>query len=202
MKTRRSLVLLFASVLTLSVLLPGAATGRGTPRHLSNAAARKAAVPAAWDVARENPSVNSVKLRRCARQAADRFVCLAVDRGSSSQLATTCRVWIRVAGTDASPNATVRLIKCKNHRYALLKAADAETALLAEAQTFGGSEVTVAIIARFNRLELAALAGWTRPAIADPRRKEFCGADLRATLVGDQIEVRVTRGPFCLLPNS
>lgn len=202
MKTPRSLLLLLTFVLVLAALLPPTASGQDAGRFLSNAAARRAALPVAWDVARRNATVNSVKLHGCDRRAADRFVCLAFDRGSNSVLATTCRVWVRVQGTNAKSNATLSLISCKNHRFALLKADEAEAAMLTEAQKIGGPETRFSMDGRLSRVELAGTGVWIRPAAADPVKQELCFVGLRATLVGEQVQVHVARGPTCVLPSS
>jgi hypothetical protein len=200
MKTSRFLLIPLAFLLMLAALAPSAASGQEAKPWLSNAAARKAALPVAWEVARQNHSVNSVKLHGCDRRAADRFVCLAFDRGSNSERATTCRVWVRVEGTDAKSKANLTLIDCKNHRFALLRAAEAEAAMLAEAQRIGGPEVIFSMYGRLSRVELTGSAGWLRQASTNPTKKETCGVNLNATLVGDQVQVRVIQGPYCLLP--
>jgi hypothetical protein len=200
MKLHRSLLILSALVLMLAALAPPVASGQNAGRLLSNAAARKAALPVAWDVARRNPAVNSVKLHGCDRRAANRFVCLAFDRGSTSTTATTCRVWIRIEGTDARSTATQSLIDCKNHRFALLRAVEAAAAMHAEAQKLGGPEALFSMNGRLSRVELAGDGGWLRPARADPTKHELCVVELRATLVGEQVQVRVARGPDCAFP--
>jgi len=162
-----------AFVLTLAVLVPSAASGQAPSRSLSKAEAREAAIPVAWEIARRNSLVDSVKLHGCDRRAADRFVCLAFDRGSSSTLATTCRVWVRVEGTGAKPKATVNLVSCKNHRLALLRAAEAEAAMLPEAQRIGGPQVLFGGVMRRSRVEFVGTGGWTQPAAADPAKKEL-----------------------------
>jgi hypothetical protein len=200
MKTRRFLSNSLAFALTLAFLLPSGASGQEAKPWLSSAGAREAALPVAWEVARRNQTVNSVKLHGCDRRAADRFVCLAFDRGSTSELATTCRVWVRVEGTDTTSKATLTLIDCKNHRFALLRAAEAEAAMLAEAQRIGGPEVRLSMLGRQSRVETEGEGFWLRPASSDPTKKELCEVALTATLVGDQVQVRVTQGPTCLLP--
>jgi hypothetical protein len=183
MKTPRSLLLSLAFALMLATSLPSTASGQDAGSFLSNAAARMAARPVAWDVARRNATVNSVKLHGCDRRAADRFVCLAFDRGSTSALATTCRVWVRVEGTDAKPKATLNLISCKNHRFALLKAAEAEAAMLARSKEIFGEEVKLIFLARMSRSEIVGSVGAFRP-------QELCSAKLRAVLIGKEVQVQ------------
>lgn len=193
------LALLIAALFALGPA-PGALAKEAT---LSLSAARSAARGTAWEVARRNPSLNSVKLGGCNRRAPDRLVCLALDHGSTSTLATTCRVWIRVEGTDQKPKATVSFISCKNHRWALLRAADAEAAILAEAQRIGGPvDIQFGILGRLSRVEIAGTAGWERPNAADPAKAELCLLELRAVLVGDEVQVHVSRPLKCVLPTS
>jgi hypothetical protein len=96
----------------------------------------------------------------------------------------------------------LNLISCKNHRFALLKAAEAEVAMLTEAQKIGGPETRLSMDGRLSRVELAGTGVWTRPAATDPVKQELCMVGLRATLVGDQVQVLVVRGPICMLPSS
>jgi hypothetical protein len=194
-----------SAVLTLliaALLVPGSAAGavekEGT---LSTAGAQSAARATAWDVARRNPWVNSVKFQGCDRRTGDRLVCLAMERGSTSTLATTCRVWIRVEGTDAKPMVKLNLVSCKNRRLALLRAAEAEAAMLAELQKIGDPEdLSLSIFARLSRVELAGLGTWTRPVAGDPTRTEGCGIGLRAALADGEVQIHVSQPLHCVLP--
>jgi hypothetical protein len=193
-----ALPLLLAALLVFPGSAAGAVRKEGT---LSAAAARSAARATAWDVARRNPLVNSVKLQGCDRRAADRLVCLAIERGSTSTLATTCRVWIRAEGANAKPKVKLNLISCKNHRVPLLRAAEAEAAMLAEVQRMGGPEdLSFGILERLSRVEIAGMGAWTRPSAADPTRTEVCRVELRAALADTEVQVRISQPLRCALP--
>jgi hypothetical protein len=187
MKINHSVAAVLSFVALLALLGPAAgALGKG--ETLSAATARSATRGAAWEVARRNSLVNSVKLGGCNRRAPDRFVCLAYDRGSTSRLATTCRVWVRVEGGDPKPKATVNLISCKNHRLALLKAAEAEAAMLTRGKEILGEEVKLIFLGRMSRTEIVGSVGSFRPANSAPQ--EICSAKLRAILIGKEVQVQ------------
>jgi hypothetical protein len=116
-------------------------------------------------------------------------MCLAFDRGSTSVLATTCRVWIRVESAGAKPKATLSLINCKNHRFALLKAVEAEAATLARGREILGEEVKLIFLGRTSRTEIVGSVGSLRPA-ADSAPEELCSAKLRAILIGEEVQVQ------------
>jgi hypothetical protein len=198
MSFQKSLALaLAASALSVAALSAPAAIARVAAPPLSKVRARSAARSVAWEVARRNPSVNSVKIEGCERRERDRFLCTAVDRGATSELRTTCEVRIAVRLRADRPEASLRGVSCQNERLLLLRAPQALAAILPEAEALGGPEARIVFIGRQERAVIAASVGWTvKPPTASA--EELCVAKILARLLatGD-IEVQVG-APRCL----
>jgi hypothetical protein len=167
--------------------------------HLSMASARRSARATAWDVARRNRAVNSVKLSSCSRRAVDRVDCLALDRGSTSTLKTTCSVRVSVRAVGGRPKALLDHVSCENQRLALLRNTEAREAILALGREIAGQEVVLASVARTSRVEFAGNVAWT-PGSASLGPRELCVVYLRAALVGEDVQVQASDSPRCASP--
>jgi len=201
MKPSRLLLTVLALVASFS-LVPSSAPAASPDGVLSMTAARLAARSLAWDVARRNPLVTSVKISTCQRRAADRIFCKAVDRGSSSALRTTCIVPIRVTLVRNRPKASSTAANCDNEPLLLLRASQALEAARPLATELGGEDVRVETFARVSRTEIAVAAGWIRPAASDITKDEICATKMLASLVEpEEIAVTITES-ICVVPKS
>jgi len=190
---------LIAMAIGLLAMTPPAFAGPAASEQLSMPAARDAARAVAWDFARGNPSVNSVKIRSCHREATRRIQCLAVSRGSTSTLSTTCQVWIRVGVAEGRPKASRKRVSCENLRRPLLRASRAASAMRPEGERIGGPEAMFSILGRTSRVGFAGMAAWIRPFPGDPSEIEICKVDMTATLVGEEVWVHADP-VVCSLP--
>jgi hypothetical protein len=201
MKINRASLPVLSIVVAFAALAPAPAFAKDAGGTLTMAAAHDAARPLAWKVVRRNPSVNSVKVQGCHRRTDDRAVCQAVARGSSSELKTSCSIWVRVQLVHGRPKASLKEVSCANERFALLRAARALAAMRPVAEEIGGKDVLFSTAGRRSRVEILALASWLRPSADDPAVDEICSAVLQARLL-DTGEVTVTVGEIhCFTPH-
>lgn len=197
MRPSRLFVIALAAVAALA-LLPSFSPAAEDGGVLSMAAARNEARSLAWDVARRNLSVNSVKLGQCQRRAADRIFCNAIDRGSTSAYKTTCSVWVRVTLVGERPKASLISVNCENERLPVLRAFQALEATRAVAAEQVGDVVSVGTFGRVSRTEIMTTVVWIRPAAADPTLKEPCALNLRVSLTpSEEVAVQITES-FCI----
>lgn len=164
-------------------LLPGPAGA--DPVSPSMSTAHNAARAVGWEVARRNDLVQSVKVAGCRKKRGGVFHCLVLDRGSTSNLKTTCRVSVRVEAIDGRARGTLRGVSCDNERLLLLKALDAEAAMQSKVQELADHpELLGIMLARMGRVEIIGNANWS---VATPQEPEgeLCSARLRASLMDD-----------------
>jgi hypothetical protein len=160
--------------------------------RLSMTAARNVTRAIAWEVARRNGSVNSVKVGACRRLTADRITCAAIDRGSTSVLETTCRLRVQVRFERGGPTGSLTGVNCENQRRALLRAEAAAAAIRQWAgQEIPDKEAEVGLQGRRSFVEFAGIAAWYLPSAANPT--EVCFIELKAILKGSG-EIEVTPG--------
>lgn len=201
MRLHRLLATVLAITLT-ALLVPASAPAADADGVLSMAAARSATRSVAWEVARRNPLVRSVKVGACRRLASDKVFCEAIDRGSSSTLKTTCKVRVRVTLEGTRPKGTLRGVHCENERLAVLRAPQALEATQPVAEDLAGRNVGVNWVGRVSRTEIKTMAGWTRPSAANPAVDEVCALYFRVTLMeSGEVTVRLTES-FCVVPNT
>lgn len=184
---------LFIAALAISVtalLVPASSPATEADGVLSMAAARKATRSVAWEVARRNGLVSSVKLGACQRRASDLIACQAFDRGSSSTLKTTCEVRVRATLVNSHPKGTLRAVNCDNERQAVLRVPQALEAARPVAEGLRAGEFVLSPEFRISRREIPVSAAWVPP----KGTNEICGAQLTVKLTETEAtEVQVTK---------
>jgi hypothetical protein len=188
------LTLLLASLVSLA-LFPGPASANPLPPSMS--AARNAARAVGWEVARRNDLVHSVKVDGCTKKPGDRFHCLVLDRGSTSNFKTICRVSVRVEVVNGRSRGTLRGVNCDRERLLLFRAADAEAAMQRRVQELASHPERVSImLTRISRVEIIGNAAWAEP------EGELCAARLQASLTGDGLVVISVEQSHCTKVSS
>jgi hypothetical protein len=194
MRLHRLLVTVLA-IATTALLVPAVSSAAVADGVLSMTAARKETRSVAWEVARRNHLVSSVKVGACQRQASDQVLCEAIDRGSSSTFRTTCEVRVRVTLVGTRPKGTLRAVNCDNERLLVLRVPEALAAARPVAEGLRNGEFALSAERRISRTEIAVMAAW-------PAKDEICGAHLNVELTeAEEIAVRVTEF-FCTVPKS
>ncbi|HEU4738857.1 MAG TPA: hypothetical protein VFS54_07215 [Solirubrobacterales bacterium] len=194
---------LLMTALAISVtalLVPASSPASNAGGVLSMAAARKATRSVAWEVARRNLSVNSVKLGACQRRSTERIVCEATDRGSTSTLKTTCAVRVDVTLAGNRPKGTLRGVNCDNQPFLVLRALQALEATRPVAEELGPKNVGIDIVGRVSRSEIKTMAAWIRPSISNPTAKEACALNFHVSLEpSGEVAVQLTESEsFCV----
>lgn len=194
MRLHRLLVTALAISATV-LLVPTSSPAAKADGVLSMAAARQETRSIAWEVARRNTLVSSVKVGACRRLASDQVFCKAFDRGSSSTFKTTCEVRVRVTLIGTGPKGTLRAVNCDNERLAVLRVPEALEAARPVAEGLRAGDFVLSAEYRISRSEIPVTAVW-------PAKGEICSAHLNVELTDTgEITVHVTKS-FCLVPAS
>lgn len=201
MRLHRLLVTALAISAT-ALLVPTSSSAANADGVLPMAAARQETRSIAWEVARRNALVDSVKVGACRRLASDQVFCKAIDRGSNSTFKTTCEVRVRVTLIGARPKGTLRGVNCDNERLLVLRVPQALEAARPVAEGLRAGEIVLSAERRISRTEMLVSAVWIPPKDADPAQDQICAAKLNTELTETgAIAVHVTES-FCVVPKS
>lgn len=195
MRLHRLLATTALAIAATVLIVPASSSAAEADGVLSMSAARQETRSIAWEVARRNALVNSVKVGACRRLASDQIFCKAIDRGSRSTFKTTCEVRVRVTLVGNRAKGTLRAVNCDNERLAVLRVPEALEAARPVAEGLRAGEFVLSAEYRISRSEIPVTAVW-------PAKGEICSANLNVELTDTgEIAVQVTKS-FCVVPAS
>lgn len=181
----------FLSLVILSSLTQ-AARAQTSADRLPPPVAHSKARQLAWEVARRDSRLSSVKIEGCRNHGANRFTCMAIERGSTSARLTTCRTRIRVGLAHGVPKASVIASRCQTERRLVFRSAAALAAVRPVVEEMASGTWGIQPMRRISLVELEFNVQWHVMRGDTPPIWEVCSANLRARLVSKhQVEVDV-----------